>query len=71
MYGAREPMIIALVAGGLATALSVLIGVSAAYLGGWIDDVLSMVTNIVLVIPQLPADDRGRRLLQPAPRCGS
>lgn len=54
VYGAREPMIIAFVAGGLATALSVLVGVSAAYLGGWIDDVLSMLTNIVLVIPQLP-----------------
>jgi peptide/nickel transport system permease protein len=54
IYGAREPMIMALVAGGLATALSVLVGVSAAYLGGWIDEVLSMITNIVLVIPQFP-----------------
>jgi peptide/nickel transport system permease protein len=54
VYGAREPMIIAFVAGGLATVLSVLIGVSSAYLGGWMDDALSMLTNIVLVIPQLP-----------------
>lgn len=54
IYGAREPVIIAFVAGGLATVLSVLVGVSAAYLGGWVDELLSMITNIVLVIPQFP-----------------
>ena len=37
-----------------ATVLSVLIGVSAAYLGGIADDVLSMITNVFLVIPTFP-----------------
>ncbi len=54
VYGAREPLIIAVVAGGLATLLSVLVGVSAAYLGGFADEVLSFVTNVVLVIPTFP-----------------
>lgn len=54
VYGAREPLIIALVAGGLATLISVLVGVSAAYLGGVADDVISFVTNVVLVIPTFP-----------------
>ena len=54
VYGARQPMIIAVVAGGLATVLSVLVGVSAAYLGGVADDVLSFITNVVLVIPTFP-----------------
>jgi peptide/nickel transport system permease protein len=54
VYGAREPLLIAVVAGFFATVLSVLIGVSAAYLGGVADDVLSMLTNVVLVIPTFP-----------------
>ena len=36
--------------------LSVLVGVSAAYLGGIADDMLSMITNVFLVHPDLPAD---------------
>jgi peptide/nickel transport system permease protein len=54
VYGAREPLIIALVAGFFATLLSVVVGVSAAYLGGVADDILSMLTNVVLVIPTFP-----------------
>ncbi|NEB79364.1 ABC transporter permease [Streptomyces sp. SID14478] len=54
IYGTRESLVIALVAGALATVLSVLIGVSAAYLGGLADDLLSLLTNVVLVIPAFP-----------------
>jgi peptide/nickel transport system permease protein len=54
VYGTRQSLVIALVAGFFATVLSVLIGVSAAYLGGATDDVLSMVTNVFLVIPTFP-----------------
>lgn len=54
IYGTRESLIIAVVAGALATVLSVIIGVSAAYLGGIADDLLSLLTNVVLVIPAFP-----------------
>jgi peptide/nickel transport system permease protein len=54
VYGTRQSLVIALVAGFFATVLSVLIGVSAAYLGGVADDVLSMVTNVFLIIPTFP-----------------
>jgi peptide/nickel transport system permease protein len=54
VYGTRESLIIALVAGAFATVLSVLVGVSAAYLGGIADDVLSMITNVFLVLPTFP-----------------
>lgn len=54
VYGTRESLLIALVAGAGATVLSVLIGVSAAYLGGIADDVLSMFTNVFLVLPTFP-----------------
>ena len=54
VYGTRESLLIALIAGFFATVLSVLIGVSAAYLGGVADETLSMITNIFLVIPTFP-----------------
>ena len=38
----------------IATALSVVIGVTAGYLGGLADDLLSMLANIFLVLPALP-----------------
>ena len=43
-----------MVAGGLATVLSVIIGVSAAYRGGFADGVLSLFTDVFLVIPAFP-----------------
>ena len=54
IYSTRESLIIALVAGLGATILSVLIGVSAAYLGGVADDILSAITDIFLVLPTFP-----------------
>src|ERR671934_915551 len=43
-----------LAADGLATAIAVLVGVSAAYLGGVADGVLSLITDVILVIPIFP-----------------
>src|SRR5215470_9904171 len=54
VYGTRESLVIALVAGAFATLLSVVVGVSAAYLRGVGDEVLSMIINIFLVIPTFP-----------------
>ncbi|HXD24478.1 MAG TPA: ABC transporter permease [Propionibacteriaceae bacterium] len=54
VYGTRQSLVIAVVAGLFATVLSVLVGVTAAYLGGLPDDVLSMITSVFLVIPTFP-----------------
>jgi len=54
VYGTRQSLLIALIAGFFATVLSVLIGVSAAYLGGIADDLLSLVTNVFLILPTFP-----------------
>ena len=54
VYGTRQSLVIAVVAGLFATVLSVLIGVSAAYLGGIADDILSMITNVFLILPTFP-----------------
>jgi peptide/nickel transport system permease protein len=54
IYGTRQSLAIGLIAGLFATMLSVIVGISAAYLGGVADEVLSMITNIFLVIPTFP-----------------
>jgi peptide/nickel transport system permease protein len=54
IWGTRLSVVIAFAVGGLATALAVLVGVSAAYLGGVADGVLSLITDVILVIPIFP-----------------
>jgi peptide/nickel transport system permease protein len=54
LVGTRGVMLVGLAAGILATILSVLIGVTAGYLGGGWDDSLSALSNVFLVIPALP-----------------
>jgi oligopeptide/dipeptide ABC transporter ATP-binding protein len=54
IWGTRQSVVIALAVGGLATLLAVLVGVSAAYLGGIADGVLSLITDVILVIPIFP-----------------
>jgi oligopeptide/dipeptide ABC transporter ATP-binding protein len=54
IWGTRQSIVIAFGVGGLATVLAVLVGVSAAYLGGLADGVLSLITDVLLVIPIFP-----------------
>jgi peptide/nickel transport system permease protein len=54
LTGIRLTLIVALVVGVVATILSVIFGVTAAFLGGIWDEILSLITNIFLVIPALP-----------------
>jgi peptide/nickel transport system permease protein len=54
LVGIRMTLELALLVGLVATALSVLVGVSAAVLGGLWDESFSLVTNVFLVIPALP-----------------
>jgi oligopeptide/dipeptide ABC transporter ATP-binding protein len=54
IWGTRLSLVIALAVGALATALSVLIGVSSAYLGGVADGILSLITDVILVLPIFP-----------------
>ena len=52
--GARISLFVGFVAGLIATVLSLFIGVLGGYLGGVADEILSVFTNIFLVIPALP-----------------
>jgi peptide/nickel transport system permease protein len=54
LVGIRLTLELAFIVGAVATALSVIVGVSAAFLGGVWDELLSLVSNVFLVIPALP-----------------
>jgi peptide/nickel transport system permease protein len=54
LAGARATMVVGFIAGLVATVLSMLIGVTAGYMGGRTDDALSLLANVFLAIPGLP-----------------
>jgi len=54
IWGARTSLLVGLVAGSISTAIALAIGMTAGYLGGLTDEVLSFLTNLVLVVPTLP-----------------
>lgn len=54
IWGTRLSLVVGLVAGAIATLISVVVGLVAGYAGGVVDEVLSTITDIFLVIPGLP-----------------
>jgi peptide/nickel transport system permease protein len=50
----RGSLLIGVVAGLVATAVSIVIGIGGGFLGGWADELLSLLSNVFLVIPGLP-----------------
>ena len=52
--GTRTSVFWGLGTGLLVTLLSVVVGLVSGYFGGWIDDVLTLLTNVSLVLPALP-----------------
>ena len=54
LVGIRLTLELGIIVGLVATVLAVIVGVTAAFLGGFWDELLSLVTNVFLVIPALP-----------------
>lgn len=54
VYGTRVTMLVGFSVGIIATAFSVVMGLVAGYFGGMVDEVLSLLMNVFLVIPSLP-----------------
>jgi peptide/nickel transport system permease protein len=54
VWGSRTSLMIAGSAAAIATLIAATIGMSAAYLGGYFDEVLNLITNVFLVLPGLP-----------------
>ena len=53
-WGARRSLLLGAAAGVIATILATTLGVFAAYVGGVVDDVLNLITNVFFVIPTIP-----------------
>ena len=53
VHGLRASFLVGALAGCVAAVIAMLVGFTCGYRGGVIDDVLSMLTNVVLVIPTL------------------
>jgi peptide/nickel transport system permease protein len=53
-WGARRSLLMGAAAGALATIIATTLGLFAAYVGGVVDDIISLVTNVFFVIPTIP-----------------
>ncbi len=53
-WGARRSLGLGLMVGIVTTAVGIVMGLTAAYWGGQVDNVLSLVTNIFIIMPGLP-----------------
>ncbi len=54
LHGGKISLLVAFGAAVITTVIAVVVGVSAGYFGGRVDEILMSITNIVLVFPQLP-----------------
>jgi peptide/nickel transport system permease protein len=54
VVGARRSLLLGAFAGVLATVVAAVLGVTAAYMGGIVDEVVNFLTNVFLTIPPIP-----------------
>jgi peptide/nickel transport system permease protein len=54
VVGARKSLLLGLAAATLATGIAAILGITAGYTGGVIDDVVTFLTNVFLTIPAIP-----------------
>ena len=54
IYGGRTSIMIGVLAGVIATSIAIVLGVTAGYFRGLIDNILTSLINIVMVIPGIP-----------------
>jgi len=53
VWGARETLLVGFSAAAIAMVIATVVGVTAGYFRGWIDDLLMLITNQFLIIPAL------------------
>lgn len=54
VVGARTSLLIGFFVGFTVVLIGATVGIAAGFMGGWVDDVLSLFTNVFLIIPGLP-----------------
>lgn len=67
VWGTRASLLVGFSAGALITVVGAIIGLTAGYFSGWVDDVLSLMMNVVLIIPPLPLLVTLAAFLRPGP----
>src|SRR5215472_12602334 len=53
MYGARTSLFVGVVASAIALVIGLVVGLVAGFFGGWVDNVLSRASDVMLALPQL------------------
>jgi peptide/nickel transport system permease protein len=53
-WGARRSLLLGAAAGAIATILATTLGLVAAYMGGIVDEIVNLITNVFFVIPTIP-----------------
>jgi peptide/nickel transport system permease protein len=53
VHGLRSTFAVGVIGGGIAAVIGMLVGFVAGYRGGIVDEILNMLTNVILVIPTL------------------
>jgi peptide/nickel transport system permease protein len=54
LYGGLNALTVSFIIAILTTVLALIVALTSAYFRGWVDDVLTLITNVFLVIPGLP-----------------
>lgn len=65
--GARTSLAVGALAGLAVMVIAALVGMTAGFLGGWVDNVLSLLTNVFLIMPGLPLAVVIAAYLRPGP----
>ncbi|MBC7813755.1 MAG: ABC transporter permease, partial [Burkholderiales bacterium] len=54
IHGTRLSMTVGFLTGTIIILISIAVGLTAGYIGGWVDEVFSLITNVFLILPGLP-----------------
>jgi peptide/nickel transport system permease protein len=54
VWGSRSTLSVGILVGILTTLVGIVVGLSGGYFGGVVDDLLSLLTNVFLIVPSLP-----------------
>jgi peptide/nickel transport system permease protein len=54
VYGGRVTLIVGFFTGTLLILVAIVMGLTAGYVGGWVDELLSLITNVFLILPGIP-----------------